>query len=197
MATRNMDTSGNIDLAEVQKVIEFMKKSAVADINKEENKREEFDESWVVDQNHLHEVNRKPTYNNKRIISNSIHYIEEDAEIIEMVCCKSIRISSRDRTKILYQFLLGEYKMVEREFMKPIYVKEGNRKLYLSQPVSQSRILGYSWGVSHTPEAKWGYVRSSKASACPDMAGQWKVYDKNMKRWSRDLTLSVTCGPGI
>ena len=41
MATRNMDNSRKVDLAEVQKVLEFIKKSAVAEKNEKEYKREE------------------------------------------------------------------------------------------------------------------------------------------------------------
>ena len=114
-----------------------------------------------------------------------------------MACCKSIRISSQGLAKTLYPFLPGEYKMVNTDSLNPIFVKKGRRQLFLSKPVSESNILGYSWGVSQAPEAKWGYVRSTKSSACPDMAGMWKVYDRISNRWTRDLTLTVTCGPGI
>ena len=184
MATERMDSSEDIDLAEVQKVLEILK----AENKEEKTVREKVDETW-------NEFAGEPTYRNE--LPDNIYEIEEDAETIEIDCCKSIRISSTASTKLFYPFLLGEYKMEKRESKKPIYVKAGQRTLYLSQPVSHSRVLGYSWGVSQTPEAKWGYVRSNKASACPAMEGQWMVYDRKINKWTKDITLSVKCGPVI
>ena len=114
-----------------------------------------------------------------------------------MVCCKSVWIRSNASTKFLHPFLLGEYIMVEKKLYKPMYMKKGNQKLYISQPVYQNPMLGYNWSVSHLPNAKWGYMGSAKNSACPDTAGPWQVYDKDRKRWVRDFTISVTCGPLI
>ena len=122
-------------------------------------------------------------------------FLEEDAEIIQISCCKSLKISSRGKTKKLYAFLLGEYNLVAGTHTKPIYKKTGLMHLYLFQPVPSRAGVVYSWGVSHTPEARWGYVRSGRAAACPGMAGQWKVYDENSKRWTRDMTLFVKCKP--
>jgi hypothetical protein len=191
VTSKGIRDTQKIDYEDVQKFLEIIKEK-VAENNAERYKNEEIDESWVTNQNILHTVIGKPEDNQRKI-----HTLEQDVEIIQMICCKSITISSQGRTKTLYPFLPGEYKMMSTDSLNPIFVKKGSRKLFLSKPVSESNIVGYSWGVSQAPEAKWGYVRSTKSSACPDMAGMWKVYDRISNMWTRDLTLTVTCGPGI
>ena len=196
MTSKGIRDTQKIDYEDVQRILEIIKEK-VAENNAERYKNEEIDESWITDQNILHTVIGKPEDNRRQSVSTKIHTLEEDVEIIQMACCKSIRISSQGLAKTFYPFLPGEYKMVSTDSLNPIFVKKGRRQLFLSKPVSESNILGYSWGVSQAPEAKWGYVRSTKSSACPDMAGMWKVYDRISNRWTRDLTLTVTCGPGI
>ena len=124
-----------------------------------------------------------------------IVHLEEDAEMIKIPCCSSLKITSKGRTKLLYRFLLGEYRLVSGKNTKAMYKKRGQNQLYISRPKSHSARLLYSWGVSHTPEAKWGYIRSGKTAPCPDMAGEWMVYLRSSKRWTRDTTLSVKCKP--
>ena len=92
-----------------------------------------------------------------------------------------------------YPSFLGKYRKTNIPFNRPIYAKDSLPVRYLSQPQSDKQVLGYSWGVSQTPEAKWGYIRSSKASTCPTMAGKWKVFDKRSRRWLVDNTLKVVC----
>ena len=79
-----------------------------------------------------------------------------------LICCK---------TEMIHPFLLEEYTMVEKEYLGPIYVNKGNRILCISKPVSHTHNLGNSWVVGHSPEAKWGFMSSSKNSVCPDIAG--------------------------
>ena len=52
--------------------------------------------------------------------------------------------------------------MVEKEYLGPINVKKGSRRLYISKPVSQTPNVGYRWAVGHSPGAKWGYMSSCK-----------------------------------
>ena len=176
IAARNMENSGQI--SKVGKVLEYIKKIAVAKNNEEDHEQEDLDESLVTEETNINNIEEHFT---KRTM---------------LVCCKSVCLSSNASTKFLHPFLLGEYTMVEKELNKPIYMKKGNQNLYISQPVSKNPMLGYNWSVSHLPNAKWGYMGSTKNSACPDTASPWQVYDKDIKRWVRDLTISVTCGPG-
>jgi hypothetical protein len=79
--------------------LEIIKEKAVAENNAEQFKNEEIDESWVADQNILHEVIGNPKGNQRESVSTNLHALGEDVEIIEKVCCKSILISSHGRTK--------------------------------------------------------------------------------------------------
>ena len=177
VASRNIQNLGQI--SKLGNVLEFIKKKALAKSNQKEHQPEDINESWVTDQN-IH------------------HHIEEVSEIEELiVCCKSIRISSKNKRQMIHPFLVGKFILMEKEFFKPIYVKKGKRSLYISQPVSDHPLLGYSWGVGHSPGAVWGYMSSSKNTACPDMAGPWQFWQKKRKGWTRDLTVTVTCGPEI
>ena len=116
----------------------------------------------------------------------------DDTEIVQWneICCKSIKISSSGRTRHLYPFILGDYKITERKSNTPIYNKQD---LFLFKPARESSLHSYSWGVSRSPLARWGYIRSSLAGGCPDMGGRWKVYDGKMNRWAKDITLVVKC----
>ena len=155
IAAINMENSGQI--SKVETVLEFIKKVAIAKINEDEHENEDLDECWVTKQNYVNDI------------------LKLTQKVEMSVCCKSIWISSNHSLNFPHPFLLGEYSMVEREFLKPIYVKKGKQKLYISQPVSQNPMLGYNWSVSHLPNAKWGYMGRTKNSACPDMAGPWQV----------------------
>jgi hypothetical protein len=177
IAARNMQNSGQI--SKVGKVLEFIKKIAIAKKNEEDHKQEDIDESWVTEETNIYDIE------------------EQFTKIETLSCCKSVWISSNASTEFLHPFLLGEYTMVEKKLHKPIYVKKGNQKLYISQPISHNPMLSYNWSVSHLPNAKWGYMGSSKNSACPDTAGPWQIYDKDLRKWTRDLKVSVTCGPVI
>ena len=170
VASRNIQNLGQI--SKLGNVLEFIKKKALAKSNQKEHQPEDINESWVTDQN--------------------IHHHIEIEELI--VCCKSIRISSKNKRQMIHPFLVGEFILMEKEFFKPIYVKKGKRSLYISQPVAANPLLGYSWGVGHSPGAVWGYMSSSKSSACPHMAGPWQVWQKERKSCTRDLTVIVTCG---
>jgi len=119
--------------------------------------------------------------------------VETVTEEVEMICCKVVRVQSTAKVAQVYPSILGEYRKTKMPSDRPIYAKLGSPMRYLSQPQSDKHVLGYSWGVSQTPQAKWGYIRSSKAGPCPTMAGKWKVFDKETKRWLVDKTLKIVC----
>ena len=116
-----------------------------------------------------------------------------DSDKVDTVCCEFVSITSSDTLANLYPNILGEYRKTYQGTFQPIYAKYSNTVQYLSQPKSDSDVLDYSWGVSPTPEAKWGYISSSKSAPCPTMAGQWKVFHKDTKRWVVDKTIKVIC----
>ena len=177
IASKNIQNSGQI--SKLENVLEFIKKEAITKSKEEEHEPEDIDGSWATDEN-----------NNR--------HIAEETEIVEMVvCCKSIRISSTNQSPLIHPFLVGEYTLVERDLLEPIYVKTGNRRLFISKPVSQTPNLGYSWAVGNSPWAKWGYMSSSKNSLCPDKAGPWQVYKKDINSWISDLSINLECVPEI
>ena len=112
---------------------------------------------------------------------------------VDVTCCRIVNIISRGLVSQVYPTIMGEYRRTKMPSDRPIYAKMGSPMRYLSQPQSDQQVLGYSWGVSQTPKAKWGYIRSSKAGPCPTLAGKWKVFDKNSKRWLEDTTLQIVC----
>ena len=89
----------------------------------------------------------------------------------------------------MYPHILGDYKHVDSS----TYTKPGATPLYLTKPEAKGLVWGYTWGVSQSAEAKWGYIRSRYTSPCPTMGGQWKVFDRDTKRWAVDTTLKVVC----
>ena len=118
----------------------------------------------------------------------------EDSEIVDWnnICCKSIKISSSGRARHLYPSIMGDYRMVGKKSKTPIYINTGDR-IFLYKPERENRTLGYSWGVSHSPLARWGFIKSTLAGGCPDMGGGWRVYDRKMRRWAKDITMIVKC----
>ena len=180
IATKSIHNSGEISTLE--NVLEFIKKKATAKTTQEDDEPNNVEGSSMTGN------------------TNNDH-IEEETKKVEMpFCCKSLLISSNNQTQMIHPFLIGEYTMVERHLLKSIYKKKGNRRLYISQQVSENPVLGYSWAVSHSPDDNWGYMVSSKSSACSDMAGPWMVYQKDKRRrnrWTSDQTVSVTCGPEL
>ena len=104
-------------------------------------------------------------------------WIEEE-EDSESICCDHIRISSEGKVRAMYPHILGDY-----QYYDPLYyIKPGSTKpLYLTQPKATGHVWGYTWGVTLSLEARWGYIRSGYSAPCPTMAGQWKVYDKVSK----------------
>jgi hypothetical protein len=172
IATRNIQNSGQI--SSLENVLESIKKEAITKNKEEQDELEDIDGSWATD-------------------NNNNHHIGKETEMV--VCCKSIRISSTNQSPLIHPFLVGEYTLVERELLEPIYVKTGNRRLFISKPVSQTHNLGYSWAVGNSPGAKWGYMSSSKNSLCPDKAGPWQVYEKDINIWTSDHSINLECAP--
>ena len=120
--------------------------------------------------------------------------VTQDTEIVDWnnICCKSIKISSSGRARHLYPSIMGDFKMVGRSSKTPIYIKPGER-IFLYKPERENHTLGYSWGVSHSPLARWGFIKSTLAGGCPDMGGGWRVYDRKMRRWAKDITMVIKC----
>jgi hypothetical protein len=125
--------------------------------------------------------NRKPRNDISKIEETFISGPFSETEILydghnwnereNITCCDRIRISSSELVSEMYPFILGQYKNIQRKSKKRVYIKEGRRQLFLSQPESAGQVRGYSWGVNHSPTAKWGYIRSSKSYACPTLPG--------------------------
>ena len=103
-------------------------------------------------------------------------------------CCGHVTISSEGLAKSLYPHILGDYKHIGHN----TYIKPSNRPVYLNQPSYRGR-SGYSWGVSQSQLARWGYIRSGYTSPCPTRAGVWKVFNRYTKTWVLDNTLQVLC----
>ena len=133
----------------------------------------------------------KPSFIQTESIDNKT---TKDSEIVDWnnICCKSIKISSSGRARHLYPSIMGDYRMVGKNKKTPIYIKTGDR-IFLYKPERENRTLGYSWGVSHSPLARWGFIKSTLAGGCPDMGGGWRVYDRKMRRWAKDITMIVKC----
>ena len=112
-------------------------------------------------------------------------------EDVEIACCETIRISSEEKTKKLYPFILGDYDRNSLNLTS--FVKTDNPKLFLMQPETPGHTWAYTWGVSRSMEARWGYIRSSRAKPCPTWAGMWMVFDKNKNKFVVDRTLRVRC----
>ena len=72
-------------------------------------------------------------------------------------------------------------------------MKIGKPKLFLMQPEAPGITWAYSWGVTKSMEARWGYIRRAKAKPCPTWAGGWMVFDKNARTFVVDETLQVEC----
>ena len=123
--------------------------------------------------------------------NNSIGLDIEDG--VEFYCCGRIQISSYGLVEEMYPFILGNYEQIETNHQQITFVKTGPPKMFLIQPETTEHVWGYTWGVSRSAKAKWGYIKSSSISPCPTMAGRWKVYDQNIKRWVMDKTLLVEC----
>ena len=103
-------------------------------------------------------------------------------------CCGHVTISSEGLAQSLYPYILGDYKHIGHN----TYIKPSTRPVYLNQPPYSGR-SGYSWGVSQSQGARWGYIRSGYTSPCPTRAGVWKVFNRYTKTWVLDNTLQVLC----
>ena len=179
MAIRKLENKSKINVADVGKVLQIIKSNSKS--NKGDGIREK-EETTAKKPIKEMDVSYFTTYRS---------FVEEDAE--QVPCCDNIKISSKEKVMEMYPFLLGDYKQIESKSNRNLYSKSGKQQLYLSLPKSAGQVRGYTWGVSQSPEAKWGYIRSSKGSSCPTMAGQWKVFDRNTKKWVVDNTLQVVC----
>jgi hypothetical protein len=168
VATKRLGRTTKIDIVEV---IEILKSKQTENTNIEETTQKKQFYEDVTD----------------------IIVVEKDTEDVEILCCEIVKMISTGKVVKAYPSILGEYRKTNIPSNRPIYAKDSPPIRYLSQPQSDKQVLGYSWGVSQTPEAKWGYIRSSKAGTCPTMAGKWKVFDKGSRRWLVDNTLKVVC----
>ena len=110
---------------------------------------------------------------------------------VEIACCERIKISSQGKTKEMYPFVLGDYKQYKQNINS--FIKIGQPEMFLIQPETTGYTWAYTWGVSSSMKAKWGYVRSVRAQPCPTWAGGWMMYDKNTKTFVVDETLKVEC----
>ena len=168
MVIKRSEQSSSVDIVEV---LEIIRNTPVKNSEKEQTTEpdESFDEIF---------------YHDAEII---------DSEETDNICCDVVIVISTDTVANFYPAILGEYRKTNLGTTLPIYAKGSTPVQYLSQPQSDGEVLGYSWGVSPAPEAKWGYIRSSKSAPCPTMAGQWKVFHKGTNRWGVDTTLKVVC----
>ena len=132
----------------------------------------------------------------ENVIFNPVPWIEIEDEI-ETTCCGQLIISSYGEVREMYPFILGIYKQRETQHPANLFLKTGTPAMFLIQPETTNLVWGYTWGVSRSPEAKWGYIRSASNAVCPTMAGKWKVFDKNSQRWVMDQTLKVECSGKI
>merc|ERR1712142_210416 len=100
----------------------------------------------------------------------------EDVERVKVDCCDVIKVYGGQKFKKMYPTIAGVYRKTKIPSFRPTYVKITPPTVYISQPEVQknSPVLGYSWGLSKSPQAKWGYIRSTRTGACPTMAGRWK-----------------------
>ena len=136
------------------------------------------------------------TKSNKEENENNFLWVhkDEDEEILKISCCKNITISSNEKTLNLYPAIVGTYRLQKDHYVKEgAGMKVGIGGIFLYQPVSDLYSVKYSWGVSTRVGARWGFIKSSSATTCPDMDSHWQTYDKVSNKWVRDSTLSVTC----
>ena len=119
----------------------------------------------------------------------------EDVERVKINCCDVIKVSGGQKLKEMYPAITGVYRKTTIPSFRPTYIKITPPTVYISQPEVQknSPVVGYSWGLSKAPQAKWGYIRSTKTGACPTMAGRWKIYNKISRRWEEDKRLRLRC----
>ena len=130
------------------------------------------------------------------VIFNAAPWTEVEDDV-ETTCCGQVIISSYAEVREMYPFILGIYKQRETQHPVNLFMKSGTSEIFLIQPETTNLVWGYTWGVSRSPEAKWGYIRSTSSAACPTMAGKWKVFDNSRKRWVMDQTLRVECSGKI
>ena len=128
-----------------------------------------------------------------KMILNSFYMIVDQENDFDSACCGQIQISSQGIVEEIYPFILGNYRQIETKYNRNTFVKKGLPKMFLIQPATTPYVWGHTWGVSRSADGKWGYIRSSGFSPCPDMAGKWKVFDKNTKSWVIDRTLLMEC----
>ena len=114
---------------------------------------------------------------------------KEKEEDFETICCAHIKISSTGKVQAMYPFILGDYMYINSS----TYIKQVGKLLYLTKPEPTALIWGYTWGVSLSAKAKWGYIRSGYNAPCPTIAGMWTVFDKITRRWVVDTTLHLEC----
>jgi hypothetical protein len=182
IALCKLDKKGGTDLADVEQ--------ALSNVENQSNRRNDEDTiDYIVE-------TIAENFSNK--VDDSYDPIswaekEKDAEKEGIPCCGHIKISSSRKVREMYPFILGDYKQIESKSPQTIYVKPAKKPMFLTQPENTGLVWGYTWGVSLSAEAKWGYIRSGYTSLCPTMAGQWKVFDKDTKRWVVDMTLQVVC----
>ena len=80
---------------------------------------------------------------------------------------------------------------MEEKSEVPVYKKTG-QEMYLYKP-SETPGKKYSWTVSHSPNMSWGYLEGGLNGDCPDMVPLWRVFDININRWTKDVTITVLC----
>ena len=119
----------------------------------------------------------------------------EEPEPAYITCCNKMRISSEGRVREMYPHVLGEYIMMKNTSGRTSYSKAGSLEMFLTQPETAELGKWYAWGVTGSPGATWGYLRSTRLPLCPARAGPWKMFDRNTKRWVLDHTLQVVCFP--
>ena len=110
---------------------------------------------------------------------------------VELVCCEILSIISQGKTKEMYPFILGDYKQIKEN--PKGFLKIGQPKMFLMQPETPGYTWAYTWGVTRSLEARWGYIRSARAKPSPTWAGGWMVFDKNTRTFVVDETLQVEC----
>jgi len=185
VVSKKMGKTTKIDIVEV---IEILKSKQT-----EGPKKEELTTTTRTPKNFPNRNDAETFATTRRTILKNRNKVETSREEVEVICCKIVSIVSQDKVAQVYPTILGDYRRTKIVSERPIYAKLGAPIRYLSQPQSDTHVLGYSWGVSQTPKAKWGYIRSSKAGPCPTLAGKWKVFDRDTKRWIEDSTLQIVC----
>merc|ERR1712150_263730 len=122
--------------------------------------------------------------------------VEEDIQIGDAdICCDRIRIFSTGAASRYYPFLMGNYDKVMLQFegkMFLAYQKSDRSSLFVTKPTTDE-FQFYNWGVSRSPLARWGYLRSSYGGRCPTRSGEWKVYQAERQTWRPDYSLTLSC----